>query len=99
MTASYRVTPTAKTHLNDIAEYTLQEFGSEQMEVYLRALFSRFEWLSENPRLGKARNEIFGNLRSYREGAHVIFYRISGTFIDIVAILHRSRDVDRFFGN
>ena len=99
MTASYRVTPTAKAHLNDIADYTLQEFGSGQMETYLRALFSRFEWLSKNPLLGKARDEIFGNLRSYREGAHIIFYRISGKFIDIVAILHRSRDVDRFFGN
>ncbi len=67
------------------------------MAVYINALFDGFQWLADNPELGKFRPELAPELRSYREGSHVVFYLSYTNRIDIIGVLHQSRDIERYF--
>ena len=99
MTTRYRVTPRAAADLNRIATYTLRNWGRWQTTAYLKALSDRFGWLSEHPEIGRARPEILPDLRSFREGSHIVFYRTRGTVIEIIGVPHVSMDVDSCFEN
>ena len=67
------------------------------MDSYLRNLTARFAWLAENPRLGRSRPEIAPDVRSYREGSHLVFYRVRPNVIEIIGLPHRAMDVDAYF--
>ena len=97
MTAPFRVTPRAAADLNHIAVYTLRNWGRRQATAYLKALNDRFVWLAEYPDIGRARPEILPELRSFREGSHIIFYRARGTSIEIIGVPHMSMDIDSYF--
>ncbi|MEY4589031.1 MAG: hypothetical protein RL497_1107 [Pseudomonadota bacterium] len=78
----YRVTPRARDDLNNIGRYTLQQWGRNPRNLYLKQLETRFEWLSENPLLGKHRTDIAEGFYSFPQGEHVVFYLIRDEGID-----------------
>jgi len=90
--AGFKLTPAAETDLKEIARYTHRKWGHKKRNRYLSALDTRFTWLSEDPQLGKSRNEIKAGYRSYPEGQHVIFYREVKENIEILGILHQKMD-------
>lgn len=49
------------------------------------------------PQTGRRRDEIEPDLRSFPEGSYVVFYREIGQGIEIIPVLHGSRDIDRIF--
>lgn len=49
--------------------------------------------------MGRARHELATNLRSFPFGRYVIFYSPVEGGIDVVRVLHSSRDVDTAFGD
>ena len=93
----FHLTPRALTDIDAIADYSLAEWGEVQTRRYLADLEARFQWLADNPMLGKARDEVAMGYRSYPERRHVIFYLIIDESIDIIGIPHRSRDIDTYF--
>ena len=97
MTPKYRITPRAAADLDAIADYTIEKWGVEQLESYLNALASRFEWLASNPLLGRERNDVHKGYRSYPEGSHVVFYIAQGDSIAIIGIPNKSMDIGEFF--
>ena len=97
MTTPYRVTPRAAADLNHIAVYSLRKWGRRQTIAYLEALDDRFAWLAEYPDIGRARPDILPELRSFREGSQIIFYRARGTIIEIIGVPHMSMDLDSYF--
>ena len=97
MTTRYRLTPRAAADLDLIADYTRRRWGRSQMITYLKALTDRFGWLAENPKIGRVRPGLLAELRSFREGSHIIFYRESETGIEIIGVPHMSMDVDACF--
>jgi toxin ParE1/3/4 len=82
--SGYRLTPRALKDLDQIADYTLAQWGEHQMEKYLSNLATRFQWLSQNPGVGRLRDEVGQGYRSYRQGSHLIFYIVEN---DVVAII------------
>lgn len=62
------------------------------MASLLVALDERFALLAEHPGMGQARPEIGPDLRSFVVGPHVIYYRGSHQAVEIVAVLHATRD-------
>jgi len=86
--AGFRVTKAAKRDLVEIGSYTLERWGADQRKRYLMQLDSRFRWLAKNPKAGIASDEIRPGYLRYREGRHVIFYRISQLGVDIIRVLH-----------
>ncbi len=99
MSGRYRLTRRAESDLESIADFTLREWGRPQMTAYVTALIDRFDWLAENPKVGRARPEVFSGLRSFREGSHIVFYRERGAVIEIVGVPHMSMDIDAYFHN
>lgn len=97
MSRRYRITPRAYADLEAIARYTLAEWGAKQRDAYLGDLERRFEWLAENPKLGKPRRDICEGYRSYPQGAHIVFYIARENAIDIIGIVHQSMDVEGYF--
>lgn len=93
MTASYTVRKLAENDLEQIWLYTFHEWGIEQADKYIRLLLARCSWLSENPRLGKRRDDIKPGYYCFPEGRHLIFYTIAKISIDIIGIPHQSMDI------
>ena len=94
MTPSFRLTPRAADDLKAIADYTLSNWGPDQMARYIQALLDRIAWLADNPELGRRRPEFGTGLRSYREGSHLIFYRQRKGRTEVIAIPHQAMDLD-----
>jgi len=93
MTTSYSIRELAKVDLEKIWLYTNEEWGVEQADKYIRLLVSRFTWISENPLLGKKRDDVKPGYYCFPEGMHLIFYMITKTGIDIIGIPHQSMDI------
>tara|TARA_A200000159_G_C7045889_1_gene224024 strand:- start:76 stop:369 length:294 start_codon:yes stop_codon:yes gene_type:complete len=86
----------ADADLEDIFDYTLEEFGLDQAVSYVSEFDDTFETISENPEIGRKREEIREELRSLVKDKYVIFYRILIDHIRVVRILHGSRDLPKF---
>ena len=48
--------------------------------------------------MGRARDELAPDLRSFPFGRYVIFYEPIEDGIDVVRVLHSARDIDAVFG-
>jgi toxin ParE1/3/4 len=93
MTARYSLRQLAQNDLEGIWLYRLQEWGIVQADKYIRALVSRFEWLAENPQIGKRRDDIKPGYYCFPEGSHIIFYTLTSYGIDVIGIPHQRMDV------
>lgn len=93
---NYTLSKSADQDLEDIFDYTEQEFGLDQAINYLNDLEVLFGQLALNPELGRERNEIKLELRSITKNSHVIFYRVMTESVMIIRVLHGSRDMIKF---
>lgn len=94
----YRLTPEAEQDLRGIWAYTQGIWGRQKANDYLQQMQAAFGRLCEHVDLGKKRDEVRVGYRSFPQGQHVIFYRISGQQLEIVKVLHRRMDVEKQFG-
>ena len=95
----FRVTARAQADLDKIADYSLHTWGKAQAMRYMQALEKRFQWLADNPKLGRARDEVAQGYRSFRQGSHIVFYTVNRDAVHIIAVLHQSMDVDAHLRN
>jgi toxin ParE1/3/4 len=94
---AYRLTPRALADLEQIADYSLEARGEAQTERYLEAIMQRLQWLTDNPLLGKPRDEIAPGYRSFRQGSYIVFYVMAAGDIHIIGVPHAAMDVDAHF--
>ena len=92
----YELSAEADKDIEDIFDYTAEEFGLDQAVTYVNAFDHVFADLLDNPELGRRRPEIRQGLRSIAKESHTVFYRILKDRIRIVRILHGSRDLPTF---
>lgn len=93
MTSNYSIRALAQIDLEEIWLYTYEEWGLTQANTYLNSFFSKFDWLSDNPLLGKKRDDIKDGYYCFPEGQHLIFYIVSENGIDIIGIPHQNMDL------
>ena len=93
----YILSEIADKDLEDIFDYTFDEFGFDQAEKDLLEIEEIFRNLIINPQIGKKRDEIKQGLYSFPKDNHIIFYRILDNHIRIVRVLHGSRDIPKYF--
>jgi toxin ParE1/3/4 len=89
--------PRAEADLDEIWEFTARRWDKSQAERYIRGLRSAVESLSENPHRGSDCDAIRPGYRELLAGSHVVFYRITGSELSVIRILHQSMDVDTLF--
>ena len=63
----------------------------------LTPLTRNFRHLASHPNLGRSRDELAEGLRSFPVGRYVIFYRAIPEGVEIVRVLHGSRDLNAIF--
>ena len=86
--ADYRLSARAVTDLAEIADYTVATFGVEQARRYRDDLESCFEYLADNPLLGRSAESLAPGLRRFEHRSHAIFYTKERGGVLIVRILH-----------
>jgi len=85
-----KILNTALKNIDDIADYTLEEWGEEQMRIYIKSIFSLLDNLKNNPlEKGTDRSHLSPNLRSIMIRTHYhIFYRVNKRTVEVIRILH-----------
>lgn len=89
----YRLRPRAIADLDVIWDYTVDAWSELQAERYVLGLSDDLQMLAEQPGLGRAREDLYAGLRAWLYSRHVIFYLRAEWGIDVVRILHVSRDI------
>ena len=93
---AYELSQEADNDLQEIYDYTADQFGVDQAIKYLLGLEELFYLLCTHPQTGRVRNEIRKGVRSSSYVSHIVFYRIVDKRIRIVRVLHTSRDIPKF---
>ena len=79
--------------LNDIWNYTFDEWSEKQADKYYESLEFACLQLGQNPELGHEYDGINKNLLGMKTGKHIIFYQaINVNEIEIIRILHERMD-------
>lgn len=92
--AEYHLTNKAVDDLNEIWDYTAEEWSEEQADRYYTMLLSTCQNIADNPELGKIYDEIATDLFGVKVNRHIIFYRKTKSVpIEIIRILHGRMDL------
>ena len=76
----------------------IAEDSLDQADRWIDKLDEKFGILATQPLMGRTREELAADLRSFPFGRYVIFYMPVQDGIDVVRVLHSARDVDAAFG-
>jgi toxin ParE1/3/4 len=89
-----RLSPQARTDLDDAWFYVARESGSGERATHIvAAITDKFALFARFPFIGKSfESAKLPNIRSFPFGNHVIFYSTRPNEIRILRIIHASRD-------
>ncbi len=88
--------PRAELDLLDIWDYIADE-SFDRADDFLDRVDRKLQTLASNPGLGRRREELLAGLQSFPVGNYVVFYREIENGIDVIRILHGSRDIEDIF--
>jgi toxin ParE1/3/4 len=88
--------PRAQADLTEIWEF-IAEDSESRADAFIDRLDQSLGALAANPLIGRARDELSPNLRSFPFGRYVIFYLPLPDGIEIIRVLHGARDLGVIF--
>lgn len=94
--ALLRLRPAAVGDLKDIWNFIADD-SPARADAYLRRLNEALSRLAEAPLIGRLRPEIKENTRSFPVDSYVVLYLALPDGIDVVRVVHGSRDLARLF--
>lgn len=90
----FRLTPRAQRDLLGIEDWIKQDNPPRALSFVVE-LVEHFRRLAERPLIGRARPEMGAGFRSMPHGNFLIFYRPAAHGIDVLRVIHGSRDLGR----
>jgi toxin ParE1/3/4 len=93
--SDFRLSRRARADLAEIWRYTFSRWGRDQADEYVRAIHEVFARLMAKPSLGRPFPDAPKDVRGFRVGSHVVFFRKTRTHFYVVRILHQSVDYVR----
>jgi toxin ParE1/3/4 len=92
-------TDQAKDDLIGIARYIAEQSASRETAIgFTNDLRAKCQQLASLPgTLGRARPELRKDIRSFPCRGYVIFFRYDESVLEVVNILHGSRDIEGYF--
>lgn len=92
-------TAQARENLREISDFISDESGSEDVaESFLSQLVERCRHIASLPgTLGTIRTELREDIRSTPHKGYVIFFRYQADVLEVVGVLHGSRDIVAYF--
>ena len=91
----YRFTPEAENDLQQIIDYTLEQWGKAQARDYVDGLEALAGQLADNPGLGTDRDQLIQGLLSFPYESHVLYYLRQAHGITIIRVLHKRMDAQK----
>jgi toxin ParE1/3/4 len=98
---NFQVAPEAEADLDEIWLYLAQESGNPIIATrVVNSITDRFVLLAKFPNMGRSRDpDLLGRRRSFPIDRYVIFYRVQSGQVQILRVLHGSRDVQAIFAD
>lgn len=87
--------PAAVADLDDIWDYTAEQWGLEQAEHYIDSIRDACIGLARGERQGRAVDIRDGYVK-YAIKRHLVFFRVSETGISVIRVLHQRMDIDQY---
>lgn len=87
-----QLTQAAERDLQNIATYTLKNFGYAQAQKYYSGLSSAIDTLTEFPSLGTSQDEIKLGLRRFIYQLHSIYFSVDDGDLLIYRVLNQKQD-------
>lgn len=88
--------PLAELDLLDIWDYIADD-SPDRANDFLDRIENKLTTLAQNSGLGGKRPELLPNLRSFPIDNYVLFYQQIDGGIDVIRLLHGSRDIEEVF--
>jgi toxin ParE1/3/4 len=98
MTGPVKLSPLAAHDIEQIWNYTANQFGIAHAEDYARQIWRAMEDIAAHPFIGQACPEIRAGYHRYRAGSHVRFHMVAENGVTLIPILHQGMDVGHQFG-
>jgi toxin ParE1/3/4 len=89
--------PRAKQDLRDIWHYFARVGSPEIADKLLIDISQTAQRASDRPLAGRPRNELADGLRSTRVHPFTLFYRVRGTRLEVIRVVHERRDFAAIF--
>jgi len=88
--------PSSRRDLNDILDYIARDKPGAALR-HVERLEEACWMLAANPEMGAARDDLLPRLRVWSVAKYAIFYRQSEDGIEVVRVVHGSRDFGLLF--
>jgi toxin ParE1/3/4 len=85
----------AALDLADILQYTFEQWGGQQMNLYAAKLNRGLRQLAVNPQLGKPREDWYPGCRCFPVEHHLVVYAVVGHEVCVARFFHERVDVPR----
>jgi toxin ParE1/3/4 len=85
--------PRAERDIVEIWRYLAAEASIKTADQLLRQIISAVERVAERPLTGRARDTLKPGLRSVLVHPYIVFYRIAGSGVEVVRVLHQRRNL------
>ena len=85
----------AQADLDDIRDYSVEQFGVERAILYLDAIEQALRRLLDHSRIGSQQADIGEAVLGYPVGEHRIFYEARPGHIHVIRVLHKAMDVEQ----
>jgi toxin ParE1/3/4 len=86
------LSPKAKSDLSNIWDYSLDTWGTEKAEIYLRKLWSDMQRCADNPEIASKANIVRQGYRKMVSGSHVVYLKEIEGGINVIRVLHQRMD-------
>jgi toxin ParE1/3/4 len=84
--------PDAEADIEDAADYTIEQWGPEQAQKYVRELRHAIELLATTALRYPIYDNVHPGLRRNRSGMHHIYYLATDERVEVLNVVHVERD-------
>jgi toxin ParE1/3/4 len=88
--------PLAEADILEIWDYIADD-NIAAADDWVDRLDEQFRLLATQPKIGRTRDELAAGMRSFPVGRYVVFYMPLDDGVDVIRVLHGSRDIDAIF--
>ena len=94
----YRLSPAAEADLENIWDFTVQQWDRDQAERYVRAIQERLLGVAEGRVPARSAEAIRAGYLKCAAGSHMIYFRREDDEIVVIRILHQAMDIEGQLG-
>jgi toxin ParE1/3/4 len=93
--AKLRLSASAEADFDAIDTYSLEQFGEDISDAYMRGFYEMFEMLRRHPEVGPTEPTLGKGIRKLTHRQHRIFYTVDNDLVFIARIVHHAMDAKR----